>query len=129
MHDFEAPIFDAMADALEASFPGVLVVSEDWKGDPSFPLVQVTCVDSVPDAASAESGDMEPRTVQTYEAQCYSNRSRREAKAIAVACDALMASWGWRRTTLAPVASEDKTIRRFVARWRGSVDASGSVAR
>lgn len=130
MHDFEAPIFDAMADALDAAFPGITVVSADLpSSEPTFPTALLRCVDMSADERSAESGDMEPRTVAVFELQAYSNRSRREAKAIAAKADELMASWGWRRTTLAPVDGEDRTIRRYVARWRGSVDAGGMVAR
>lgn len=129
MHDFEAPIFSALADALDAQVPGITVVSEHRSGTPRFPVVWFRLIDSTPDARSAESGDSEPRTVEVWEAQVYSNRSRREAKNIAMACDALMESWGWSRTAFVPVDGEDQTIRRFAVRWRGSVGADGQVAR
>lgn len=129
MHDFESQVFDALASGLESRFEGIRVVSEPLPGEPQFPLVQFTSTDLTPDERSAESGDMEPRSVQLFEAQCYSNRSRREAKAIAAACDELMGSWGWRRTAFMQVENQDRTIRRYVARWRGSVDADGMVAR
>ncbi len=130
MHDFETAIFDALATAMEALFPGVYVVSEDLPGDElHFPLVKLVAADISPDAASAESGDMEPRTRIEFQAECYSNRSRTEAKALAKACDELMRSWGWRRTSMMQVQNADRTIRRYVARWRGSVDADGMVAR
>ena len=130
MHDFEPQLFDALANALEAQVPGVTVVSEDLPStEPRFPVVQFRLLDATPDARSAESGDMEPRTVVVWEAQVYSNRSRREAKNVAMACDALLASWGWRRTSFSQVDGQDRTIRRFAVRWRGSVGADGQVAR
>lgn len=129
MHDYEAPIFDALSNGLAASFPGITVVSADLPGEPTFPVAYFRAIDMSVDERSSESGDMEPRTVAVFELQAYSNRSRREAKAIAARADELMASWGWRRTSLAPVDGEDRTIRRFVARWRGSVGADGTVAR
>ena len=130
MHDFEGAIFTALADGLESLFDGITVVSEDLPGtELRFPVVQLRCVDSYPDERTAESGDMEVRTVQLYEAQVYSNRSRSEAKAIAKAADSLMTAWGWRRTSLTPVDGADRTIRRFAVRWRGSVDVDGLVGR
>ena len=129
MHDFETQVFDALADALDAQFDGIYVVSEDLPGaETFFPLVKMVATDLSPDASAVESGDMEPRTYMEFEAQCFSNASRREAKAIAEACDALMSSWGWHRVTLMPMDNPDKTIRRYVARWRGSVDVGGMVA-
>lgn len=129
MHDFENAVFNALANALEQEFSGVRVVSEDAPGEPHFPTVKMVAIDMPPDTRSSESGDMEPRTIHVFEAQCYSNRSRSEAKALAESCDALMQAWGWHRTTLMPMDSTDRTIRRYVARWRGSVDAGGMVAR
>ena len=129
MHDFETAIYDELATQLESQFDGLTVVTTDLPGEPSFPVAQFRPVDYTPDPASVESGDHEVRTVTLWELQSYSNRTRREAKAIAVAADALMTEWGWTRTTLAPVESGDRTIRRFVARWRGAVDADGNVSR
>ena len=130
MHDFETAIFSALATAMEAQFQGIYVVSEDLPGDElHFPLVKLTATDIAPDTSSAESGDMEPRTRIEFEAQVYSNRSRTEAKSITKACDALMQEWGWHRTSMMQVQNADRTIRRYVARWRGSVDAGGMVAR
>lgn len=129
MNDFEAPIFDALADALGELYDGITVVSADKPGTPEFPTVQLIMTEAVPDERAAESGDMEPRTICTFEAQAYSNVNRRQAKAIAKSCDELMASWGWRRTTFERVPPADKTIERYVVRWRGSVDADGRVAR
>lgn len=129
MHDFENAVYDELATRLEAQFEGLTLVTTDLPGEPTFPVAQFRPIDYVPDASSAESGDPEVRTVTVWELQAYSNRSRREAKQIAVAADALMSSWGWQRTTLAPVESQDRTIRRFAVRWRGSVDADGYVSR
>ena len=129
MHDYEAPIFDALADAIGVAYPSCIVASEDLPGQARFPIVEFRCTDITPDAASAESGDMEPRSVQLFEAQCYSNRSRAEAVELAKLCDSLMQSWGWRRTFFGRVDNPDPTVRRHVARWRGSVDGGGCVAR
>lgn len=129
MNDFEAPIFDALADALGELYDGITVVSADLPSTPRFPTVSLNMVDASPDERTSETLDMEPRTVCVFEAQVYSNVSRRQAKAIAKSCDELMASWGWRRTTFERVPPADKTIERYVVRWRGSVDADGMVAR
>ena len=129
MNDFEAPIFDALATALGEQFEGIKVVSADKPGKPEFPTVSFDMTDSAVDERDAESGRIEARTICTFEAQVYSNVSRRQAKEIAKACDALMSSWGWHRTTFERVPPADKTIERYVVRWRGAVDARGMVAR
>lgn len=130
VHDFETQVFNALANALDAQFDEIYVVSEDLPGSEThFPLVKFVATDLSPDASSAESGDMETRTHIEFEAQCFSNTDRIEAKELAEACDDLMSSWGWHRTTLMPMDNADKTIRRYVARWRGSVGADGYVAR
>lgn len=129
MNDFEAPIFDALATALGNQFEGIRVVSADKPGQPEFPTVSFNMTDSAVDERDAESGRMEARTICTFEAQVYSNVNRMQAKEIAKACDALMSSWGWHRTTMTYAPTTDKTIDRYVLRWRGAVDAQGMVAR
>lgn len=128
MVDFTNEIYTAVADAVDAEFPGIICTSGNVPGAERFPALLFKPIDSYADERSSESGDIEHRTTWLFEAQAYSNKSDRQARAVVKCVDSLMTSWGWRRTTMAPVEDADPTIRRYVARWRGTVDADGRVS-
>lgn len=129
MIDFTNEIYTAVADAADAAISGIICTSGNVPGSERFPVLLFHPIDSYADERSSESGDVEHRTTWVFEAQSYSNKSDRQAREIIALVDSLMTSWGWMRTTMAPVDDADDTVRRMVARWRGTVDADGRVGR
>lgn len=133
MIDYENLIFDTVAQALRAAFPGISVDSEQSDANTPFPRVFFSEEHNAPAKRYLTQEYAETFVDVMFEAQAYSNKQsgrRAQAKAIIDTIDSEMWKLGFVRILSAPMENlQDTTIARRVARWEGTISADGTVYR
>lgn len=121
MIDVENEIFDAVAEKLRESYPGIYVVGEYVKTPPSFPCVSLVEMDNQMYQQTEDSGSSENHVSVMYEVNVYSNKQfgkKKECKEIASLIDEQMLRFGFARTMLQPIPNlNDATIYRMLGRY------------
>ena len=133
MVNIENEIFDIMAKAIRAKYPGAYVVGEYVKSPSRFPCISIIEMDNTAYDKTQTSGSLENHANVTYEVNIYSNKSsgkKSECKEIASLLDNEFATLGLSRTMLQPTPNvDDATIYRIVGRYRGVVSKDKYVFR
>lgn len=133
MINVENEIFNTMANAVRAKYPGAYVVGEYVKSPSRFPCVAIVEIDNVAYDRTQSSGSLENHADISYEVNIYSNKTsgkKSECKAIASLLDDEFATLGFSRTMLQPISNvEDVTVYRMVGRYRGVVSKDKYVFR
>lgn len=133
MVDIEAYVYDRCAKAVLAIEPDAFTTSTFVSSPASFPAVQVSEVGNVTDTSTLDSSLTEKTSVVTFQADCYSNLrsgAKRQAKKLAQAVDAEMASMGFTRTLMGFVSNPaDTSIYRITARYTAVAGIDGHIYR
>ena len=122
MIDAEAAIFDRVAQAFDAQYPGGSRYSEATETPPRFPCMTLVEVDN-----ATYDRTLDPRehnATITYEANAYSNKtagSKQECKAIMQLVDEQMQGLGFVRLFCNQTKNSDTRIYRMTARYRGVI--------
>ena len=133
MINVESEIFDIVAKAIRAAFPGAYVVGEYVKSPSRFPCVSIVEFDNTAYERTQTSGNLENHADLTYEINIYSNKTsgkKSECRAMAALIDNELAALGFSRTMLQPIPNvDDATIYRILGRYRGVVSKDKIVYR
>lgn len=125
MIDIENDVFDTVATALRAEFPGIYCTGEYVPAPPRFPAVSIVEADNRV-VENMRTRRIENASAVMYEVNVYSNKAsgkKSEAKAIAATLDEAFASIGFTRTLRNQVPNlNDATIYRVVCRYEAIVD-------
>ena len=125
MIDIENDVFDTVATALRAAFPGIYCTGEYVPAPPRFPAVSIVEADNRV-VENMRTRRIENASAVMYEVNVYSNKAsgkKSEAKAIAATLDEAFASIGFTRTLRNQVPNlNDATIYRVVCRYEAIVD-------
>lgn len=113
--------------AVRSEVGGITTTSEDWDGEASLPCVVFRETDNYTDGAKSESDRPEVAAVHLFEAQALSGVSNAECLRVMAVADDVMQSLGFRRTLVQTIGTADRSVRRVVARWRGTVTEDGQV--
>lgn len=130
MIDIENYVFDAVARAVRAEFPGINAVSRTVLTPSEFPCVSVTEADSYVYEGSIDSGGIEHHAWLMYEVNVFSNRktgAKEECRAIFKTVDRVMAGMGFLRTGRTPVREDEPTQYRLAGRYRGVADENKDI--
>lgn len=121
MIDIENSVFNYVANALRAEFPGISVYGEEVESPSSFPSVSLVEDDN----SEVEDNKTLARMPETacnlmYTANVYSNLKsgkKTQAKAIMDVVDGCMHDMGFLRTMRNQLPNIDRTIYRVTARY------------
>lgn len=121
MIDIENEVFNYVANALRAEFPGISVYGEIVETPSSFPSVSLVEDDNSEIATNKTLGRL-PETACNlmYTANVYSNLKtgkKAQAKAIMDVIDTWMHHMGFERTMRSQLPNLDRTIYRITARY------------
>ena len=121
MIDIENIVFNYVANALRAEFPGISVYGEVVETPSSFPSVSLVEDDNSEIATNKTLGRL-PETACNlmYTANVYSNLKtgkKAQAKAIMDVIDTWMHHMGFERTMRSQLPNVDRTIYRVTARY------------
>ncbi len=126
MKDIESAVYDPIAKAVRAEFPGVDVASEYVRMPSKFPHVSITMSDNYTTLRRLDTASRERFSTVMFEVNVYSNKvgtKKSEAKAIMNFVDDLMYKQNFIRLALTPVPNmEDSSIYRITARYRAETD-------
>lgn len=134
MIDIENIVFDTVAKALRAAFPGIFVVGEAVAIPATFPVATLVEDDNSMYQRSLDSSGEENHAQIMYTANVYSNKSsgkKTETKAIMALIDEKMCDLGFVRVGSGPVEmpNADASIYRMTARYRATVSKDKTVYR
>lgn len=121
MIDIESTVFNYVANALRAEFPGISVYGEEVEVPSSFPSVSLVEESNTEIAGNKTLARM-PETACSlmYRAQVYSNLQvgkKAQTKAIIKIVDEAMHKFGFNRDFCNQLANIDRTIYRIVAQY------------
>lgn len=121
MIDLENEIFNYVANALRAEFPGISVYGEQVETPSSFPSVSLV-EDDNSEVEFTKTLDRKPETACNlmYTANVYSNLKtgkKAQAKSIMGTIDERMHDMGFTRTMRNQLPNLDRTIYRVTARY------------
>lgn len=129
MIDIEAKVFDTVAAALRAAFPGIYVAGEYVEAPSSFPAVTLTENSNTVMTKMRTAYAIENGVSVMYEANVYSNKTsgkKAEAKAVLRKLDEQMLGMGFTRMFSGAVPNyADATIYRITARYEAVVLPEG----
>lgn len=133
MHNHENEIFTACYNALIAVFPDAFITGNYINQPARFPAVSIVCVDSATWRKTRDSSHGERHTTPTFEVNVYSNLkdgAKAQAQELLEVVDNLFTYWNFNRLMCSPIDNlSDNSIFRYVARYRGLMDAEGNVYR
>lgn len=128
MIDIENFIFDPIAKAVRAEFPGTNVTGEYVREPSKFPHVSLVESDNYMTIQHLDNGGNEKFSTVMFEVNVYSNKAsgkKSEAKSIMQFIDQMMYDLNFTRIALTPVPNlEDATIYRLTARYRAETDGT-----
>lgn len=130
MIDIENEIFDAVASALRAEFPGIVVQSKLNLAPTEFPCVSFEEAANAVLRKTQDSGSMERHAEVLYEANVFSSRTsgaKAECKAIFQVIDTVMSAYGFTRLSKHPVDEEAPVKYRLNGRYRAVVSEQKEI--
>lgn len=132
MIDIETELYNLIASAVLAEYPGAYVSNNYVPKPPSFPAVSIEEVDNVADRAMRDSGSTDNGADVLYEVNVYSNRNKDKkavCKAVAALVDSLFPA-NFTRLYLRPVPNlNDPSIYRIQGRYTATVDKNKVIYR
>lgn len=133
MIDVEADVFDRVAEAILAEFPGASVDSRNVSAPASFPAVSLVETGNVPLLSREDSSGEENAVALTYTLNVFSNSltdSKGECRRIVAIASDEMRAMNMTRTMCEPIDNVvDPTIYRIVARFTGLADKNNVMYR
>ena len=132
MINVENEIFDIVAKAVRAVYPGIYINGEYVKSPPKFPAVSIIEMDnSVYD--KTQTTNVENHVELMYEVNIYSNKKsgkKSECKSISTLIDNELAALGFSRIMLQPSPNmDDATIYRTTGRYRAVASKDNMIFR
>lgn len=128
MIDIESRVYDPIAKAVRAAFPGASVSSEYVRAPSKFPHVSITESDNYTTLSHLDGAGTERFATVMYEVNVYSNKSsgkKSECRTVMDLVDRMMYQKNFTRISMTPVPNlEDATIYRIVARYRAETDGT-----
>ena len=132
MIDIENALFTEVKKALVGAFPNISVEGVEDYVPSSFPFVNFYESDNSTNRRTIDSSGIEKYARVTYVANVYSAKAtgkKEEAKKILGIIDEIMTGHGFVRQSARPVATDDPTLHRRVARYRGNADTNKTIYR
>lgn len=130
MIDIEDEVYARVSKPLRSSFDPIYIYGEEIRTPSKFPSVTIVEVDNYPLRRTMDSGSNERHVQVMYEVTTYSNKTtgrKRECKEILSVVDNEFMGMGFARTTKNPVAMEDATVFKLVARYSAIVSEDGKI--
>ena len=131
MIDARSDLYDEIARAVLAAFPGAYVSSEHVISPPMFPAVFVEQAASAELDSSRDSSLAENANTLTFTVNVYSNsksNAKQECTAILQVIDERMRIRNMRRVTARPIDNAaDPSIYRLIGRYTGVIDKNGNM--
>ena len=132
MIDFEDDIIGAVAEAVRAQFPGIVVFDETNLSPAVFPCVCIEEIDNYTYKRTIDSGSNENHARLAYEVNVFSNRSqdkRGECRSIFAAVSDAFTGLGFTRNSMNPKNINESTACRLVGRFTAVAAANGDIYR
>lgn len=133
MIDIENIIFNKIALAVRAKFPGVVIGNDYENTKASFPYVSIVEADNYTLKRHMDSGNREKVATVMYEVNVYSNRSgvkRTECREIMNFIDELMFGMNFTRVSMTHVPDLwNGTMYRLNARYEAETDGNNIFRR
>ena len=132
MISIENEVFNAVYEAVIASYPSAKIESTLNLDPADFPCVYLEEVDNATYTQTIDSGSYENHASVTFELNVYSNKKagrKAGAKDIFAIADSLLIGWGFSRISRTPATMDDSTKYRIIARYRGLIDKNGIIYR
>lgn len=131
MIDIETALFDELARAVLAEFPGAYVASQHEIAPPAFPAVFIEQTGSAELSSRRDSSGEENADVITWTVDVYSNSeadAREQCRRVFVLIDEGMRRWNMRRLSSRPIDNAaDPTVYRYTGRFTGLVGKDGTM--
>ena len=132
MIDYENEIYMKVINKVTASFPEIRTYSDSLPEKPTFPCLILEQVDNYAYDISQDSASLENHAVGMFELTVYSNRAtnkKDECKTILKVADEEMKRLGFTRMSTVPIATNNSTLYRIVARYTGCISKNGEIYR
>ena len=133
MVNVENEIFDIVAKAVRAVYPGIYINGEYVKSPPKFPAVSIIEMDNSAYIKTQTSDSVENHAELMYEVNVYSNKKsgkKSECKSISTLIDNELAALGFSRIMLQPIPNmDDATIYRMTGRYRAVASKDNMIFR
>lgn len=132
MIDIENQVFTRIAQALRASFPGIIVKGEQDLSPAQFPTVTIDEIDNYAYRRTQDTGTLENHSAVVYEVNVYSNKAvgkKTESKSIFQIIDQQFERMGFTRQMKRPISLDDTTKYRMIGRYSALVGKDHKVYR
>ena len=132
MIDIEEDVINAVATAVQQTYPNILVLPETVYAPPEYPCICIEESDNYVLQRTRDSGAIENNAVVVYEVNVYSTKSNNklsEARAIFSVVDAAFEQLGFARTVLTRIAMADATKQRLFGRYTAVTDKNKTIYR
>ena len=132
MIDIYNELYDIIATALRAEFPGIFVTGTVVSAPPQFSAVSLVERSNTTYRRSLDGEGVENHSSLMWECQYFSNLNSgavAQCRAIAKVVDDIMISYNFMRTMFEQIPNEAPGITRMVARYVGLVSADGEMYR
>lgn len=123
MIDIENTVFNIVATALRANYPGIKVYGEYVPESATFPCVCLWESNNFIVAEREDTSALDDYVNVTYSVQVFTNTSTKklDGKEIAKFIDDIMVGLRFRRSLMSQVPNVDRTIYRYELRYTGTV--------
>lgn len=123
MIDIENTVFNIVATALRANYPGIKVYGEYVPEDASFPCVCLWESNNSIVSEHEDTSALDDYVSVSYSVQVFTNTQTKklDAKNIAKDIDDIMIGLRFRRAMMSKVPNVDRTIYRIEMRYTGTV--------
>lgn len=133
MVDIEAIVYDRVARAVLAEYPGAFTSSSYVAAPASFPAVSLAEISSVTDKSTLDSSGRELMSELTFEANAYSDLrvgAKAQARAIAAIIDREMVAMNMTRTYSSQTENiTDSSVYRHTMRYVCKAGEDGRIYR
>ena len=132
MIDIENALFTEVKKALVDAFPNISVEGSEDYVPSKFPYVSFVENDNSTNKRTIDSSGVEKYVRVTYLVNIYSAKAvgkKQEAKKILAVIDEIMVGYGFVRQTDRPMKTDDPSLARRVARYRGIVSNANEIYR
>lgn len=132
MIDIENALFTEVKKALVNAFPNISVEGSEDYVPSKFPFVSFVEQDNSTNRRTIDSSGVEKYARISYTVNVYSAKAvgkKKEAKKIFNVIDEIMIGYGFVRQTSRPMPTDDSSLHRRVARYRGTVSNTNEIYR
>lgn len=132
MIDLEDEISEIVVAKLRSRFNPITIYGEETLNPPSFPCVTLVEGDNYTVTKTQDSGSGENHATVMYEVNVFSNKAntkKAECKEIFAVIDDIFISLGFARLNKNPLAMNQTTVYRIVARYSATVSKDNKIYR